>query len=268
MAVRDHISVVNKLRGIVTTVDPGNMVLEVTCQDRQPRRIFLADVPSGFTWPKEGEQWSIYEENGYWRLGNRFPQGIDDFHISQMEPGEGMTPDVLWTPIGNKIEFNGDFNVQTTQTRLSALEAPPTNLFRIVGDPGVSTTVTNGSYVTMNGKDDGSMPYQYTITPTIDCWFPVYGITLVRTLDAAWGRTNYGIWLNQNDALGVGIFLSAIEHHNAAADWVGGTVASMWALAANTTYLVSMGLQVAPGNWQYYRGGGHTALWSTGIFPR
>jgi hypothetical protein len=103
MAVSDHISRVNKLRGIVTTVDPGNMVLEITCQDRQPRRIFLADIPSGFVWPAEGEQWSIYEENGYWRLGNRFPQPNDAMRIENMGVGEGLTPAALWTPAGTKV---------------------------------------------------------------------------------------------------------------------------------------------------------------------
>jgi hypothetical protein len=90
MGVRDHITAVRKLRGRVSTVDPSKDLIEVICQDRQARRLAVYDLPSDFVWPVEGQEWSIYEENGYWKLGDRFYSPEERDALRTLEPGQGL----------------------------------------------------------------------------------------------------------------------------------------------------------------------------------
>lgn len=90
MGVADHLSRVSKLRCRILTVDPSKELIEGITQDRQIRRIALFDLPSNFAWPREGEEWSIYEENGYWRLGNRFLSPEEREALRSVEPGQGL----------------------------------------------------------------------------------------------------------------------------------------------------------------------------------
>ena len=92
MAVRDHINRVNKLRAQVITVDPSQRLIEVTTADGGLRRLSVYDVPSQFTWPLEGEEWSIYEENGYWYLGNKWLDPDESELFEAMNPGDSLTP--------------------------------------------------------------------------------------------------------------------------------------------------------------------------------
>lgn len=86
MAIRDHQTRVAKLRVTIVTVDPTQRLIEAVAQDGAVRRLATFDAPNNFRWPREGEQWSIYEENGYWTLGNQFEvdpdaQSIEDFGV-------------------------------------------------------------------------------------------------------------------------------------------------------------------------------------------
>jgi hypothetical protein len=92
MAVRDHINRVNKLRAQVITVDPSQRLIEVATADGGLRQLSVYDVPSQFTWPLEGEEWSIYEENGYWYLGNKWLDPDESELFEAMNPGDSLTP--------------------------------------------------------------------------------------------------------------------------------------------------------------------------------
>lgn len=88
MAIRDHVHRVSKMRVLITTVDPSQRLIHAVGADGGAKQIAIFDVPSQFTWPVEGEQWSAYEENGYWYLGNKFldPQESADFE--SLNPGD------------------------------------------------------------------------------------------------------------------------------------------------------------------------------------
>jgi hypothetical protein len=92
MAVSDHVGTVSKLRAKILTVDPSRRIIEAAANDAYARRIALFDVPQGFVWPQEGEEWSIYEENGYWRLGNRYLDPEENDALQDFAPGVAVAP--------------------------------------------------------------------------------------------------------------------------------------------------------------------------------
>lgn len=87
---------VAKLRAQITTVDPASRVIEVATVDGAARRLFVADIdPAGFVWPQVGEEWSIYDENGYWRLGAKFLSQDESALFESLQPGDhypGLEP--------------------------------------------------------------------------------------------------------------------------------------------------------------------------------
>lgn len=90
MAIKDHVSRVSKLRARIVTVDPTQRLIEVVTPDAAVRRLAVFETPPSFTWPKEGEEWSIYQENGYWYLGNRFANIDDPVKIEDLQPGDNL----------------------------------------------------------------------------------------------------------------------------------------------------------------------------------
>lgn len=93
MAIKDHITRIAKLRVKVHTVDPSQRLVEVVTVDGSARQLFITDIRPGFVWPVEGEEWSIYEENGYWILGNKFPNPVEAAELEALQPGETWKPD-------------------------------------------------------------------------------------------------------------------------------------------------------------------------------
>jgi hypothetical protein len=88
MALSNHQYRVSKLRARIVTVDPANSRIDAITGDGTLYQLAMYDVPSGFVWPKEDESWSIYEENGYWRLGHRFLNDDERQSIQDLAPGE------------------------------------------------------------------------------------------------------------------------------------------------------------------------------------
>jgi hypothetical protein len=88
MPIRDHVNRVAKYKALIVTVDPPTGTLEAVGPDGQVRPIPLFAVPYGFTWPREGEYWSIYDENGYWRLGEKFLSPEERAAFQALAPGE------------------------------------------------------------------------------------------------------------------------------------------------------------------------------------
>lgn len=88
MAIRDHFNRTAKYKAVIATCDPSNGLIEAIGPDGAARQIALFDVPFGFTWPRVGEYWSIYEENGYWRLGAKFLTTEERVAFMALQPGE------------------------------------------------------------------------------------------------------------------------------------------------------------------------------------
>src|SRR6476661_2490246 len=87
MAIRDHLTRVSKLRGHVTTVDPARGIIELVTA-AGPVLLTGFDTDTVVRWPKQDEDWSIYEENGYWVLGKRFLNNEEQKVIQALQPGE------------------------------------------------------------------------------------------------------------------------------------------------------------------------------------
>lgn len=91
MPIRDHQTRVAKLRVRVTLVDPSQRIIEVADKTGSPRRLTVFEVPVGWTWPVVGEEWSIYEENGTWVLGNKFLSPEEAKAFESQEPGDSFS---------------------------------------------------------------------------------------------------------------------------------------------------------------------------------
>lgn len=91
MPVRDHMSRVNKLRAKIITVDPSQRLIQVATADGGLRQISVWEVPTNFTWPVQDEQWTIYEENGYWYLGGKILNVEEDEILRSLSPGDSYT---------------------------------------------------------------------------------------------------------------------------------------------------------------------------------
>ena len=142
MAARDHQTRVAKLRAIVTTVDPSQSLVEVATFDGSARRLYITDIdPAGFVWPQVDEEWSIYEENGYWRLGNKFLNQDELAELNSLAPGE------QWPPVIN----TGDKNYLHTQSVPSSVWVVTHDLNKY---PSVTVTTSSGLRVEMEEKHD------------------------------------------------------------------------------------------------------------------
>jgi hypothetical protein len=120
MAIRDHVQRVRKLRGRVTTVDPSQRIVEVVTADGNAHRVYITDISAGgFVWPIEGEDWSIYEENGMWVLGNKFLNQDEAVELESLQPGDTYPPrfTIEGTP--------GDGDVATWDAGVSSWVAHP-----------------------------------------------------------------------------------------------------------------------------------------------
>lgn len=149
MAVRDHINRVNKLRAQVITVDPSQRLIEVTTADGGLRRLSVYDVPSQFTWPLEGEEWSIYEENGYWYLGNKWLNPDESELFESMSPGDSRSPGLFKTKLtgGNQKTWVIRHHLNNLAPNVSITEAPKYFIFGKTASP-TDTTLYNlvGAY--------------------------------------------------------------------------------------------------------------------------
>jgi hypothetical protein len=88
MAISDHLYRTNKLRAHIVTVDIERGIVEAIGRDSYTRKITSFETPTIFRWPKVGEEWSIYEQNGDWKLGGRFLDVEERVGINDMKEGE------------------------------------------------------------------------------------------------------------------------------------------------------------------------------------
>lgn len=153
MGVADHTKL-RKMRAIVTTVDPSQRLIEVVTTDGGIRRLAVFDVPSQFTWPKQDEEWSIYEEGGYWFLGNKYLNSDENDFFEAMEPGDSISPRHYTTKIEgqNSSVFLINHGLKNESPQISITEsrkyfifgrdatATDTSLYCFVGVPSFPTT--------------------------------------------------------------------------------------------------------------------------------
>ncbi len=88
MAVRHFVNQTNKLRATILTVSISRGLVEARSRDGAIRQIAGFETATVFRWPKEGEEWAIYEENGYWKLGGRFLNDEERRAVADMGEGD------------------------------------------------------------------------------------------------------------------------------------------------------------------------------------
>lgn len=118
--------------------------------------------------------------------------------------------------------------------------------------------------------DGDSSPFTITVTPTLNSWWPVTGLVLVRILDAIWGVANMDLQLVPADANGFSTATTTVQHNSAAGAHVTAPMHALWALNAGVAYscYIRWGY-TSTGTWNWYYGGSqHTFIGSPGVMPR
>lgn len=85
MAIKDFSSPApsSRQRVMISTVDTTNRTVQAILTDKTPISIVVWEVGEIFRWPREGELWTIYQEQGYWKLDRAVAGAIED-----MQPGD------------------------------------------------------------------------------------------------------------------------------------------------------------------------------------
>ena len=128
-------------------------------------------------------------------------------------------------------------------------------------------TAANCPFLFYDGVGTG---YRLYCTPTVNCWWPVSGLVLVRVLDAAWLLMNVDLRLNPADANGYNVRTFTVQHHSGATPHVSAAINTMWALNAGVQYYCDLSAgYMSGGTWNWYYGGSqHTHILSPGITLR
>lgn len=82
---------VQKLRVRIINVDPSTRLIQGK-DATGLLTISVFEVLPGFTWPQEGEYWSVYKENQAWLLGGRIQGPNDTRVIENLLPGQSLAP--------------------------------------------------------------------------------------------------------------------------------------------------------------------------------
>lgn len=78
------------MRVYITAVDPAQRLIHAVGADGGAKQLSVFEVPAYFIWPQVGEQWTAYEENGYWYLGHKFLNPDDSAIFESLNPGDSV----------------------------------------------------------------------------------------------------------------------------------------------------------------------------------
>lgn len=106
-----RINRIPRYRAVITTVDPSQRLIEASTPDGGIHRLAIFDVSSQFTWPVEGENWTIYQENGYWYLGDKWLNPDESAIFEAMSPGESWNDAVDKASHNAKLHAPGDIKM-------------------------------------------------------------------------------------------------------------------------------------------------------------
>ena len=117
------------------------------------------------------------------------------------------------------------------------------------------------------GSADGTMPFEFTATPTEDCWWDVEVTLLMVAVDAAWIQGELALELTPGPALGPPSALMRQPAHNAQS-YLSPTVRGHFALEADVTYTCRAVFRPVVGTWVLHRNGAFTHMTNRGATPR
>jgi hypothetical protein len=83
-------------------------------------QIAVWEVPISFRWPKEGENWTVYRENGFWMLGSPEPKEDEVLPIESLAPG-----DTRIGTEGSTVHVVGNLSADIIETLNAKLDARP-----------------------------------------------------------------------------------------------------------------------------------------------
>jgi hypothetical protein len=112
--------------------------------------------------------------------------------------------------------------------------------------------------------------FSLSVTPSMNCWWPVDGMILVKVADAGWFVMNVNLTLSPADGTGLNEFSAVVFHNPGAGPHVSATPRALWALNAGVAYTCRLRTPYQNGgSWYWYDGGSqHTYIMSPGVFPR
>lgn len=109
MSVADHMKQGLHQKSVVRviTVNIKMRYVEAATKDGAMIHILVKGVPTVFRWPKAGEVWTVWRENGYWILAERVEEQADDKGwIGNLAEGDTqITGNVVITGTGSIGEF-------------------------------------------------------------------------------------------------------------------------------------------------------------------
>jgi hypothetical protein len=270
MPISDHIPRTAKLKGRVVTVDPPTRRIEVVAGDGTIRQVAIFEVPSGFNWPVVGEVWTIYQENGYWFLGNRWQQDDDPVKIEDLQPGEGLVSK-KFDAVNQRI----DDTTSALNTRVAVLESDRSEWLKPqerygTGIPAVQGGVAPG--VVENSRSQTGVFEVYasvlgdmriTVTPAKNCWVRARANVIGLPSDAGWVRIDWYIDLTGGaDARSRTRGTIEIMPGAASVSWMTATPEALFKCSANIPYTMRLLGQVSSGTWNYWYGGSYLSLQS------
>lgn len=198
MAVSDHWYQVAKMRGTIMAVDPANNIIDIRCGDGSPRRIMVWEVPSGFRWPVDGEEWSIYEQNGSWYLGDRSNNPQDGLPISAMTPGDQrLDGKKVFDAAGNRIlsvnmtglDDGEGLIYDALNDRMKVAPPAPPTIFPYTNQTATYSVLTTDMFVFCSGTFTVTLPS--AVTTTSKPFFIINTGTGTITVAATAGTVNY-----------------------------------------------------------------------------
>lgn len=172
MAIKDHVNRVAKMRISITAVDPAQRLIHAVGADGGAKQVSVFDVPAYFVWPRVGEQWTAYEENGYWYLGNKFLNPNENIAFQSMNPGDRFASDDV---VNAKYDFGavGDSKTDNTQRIQDALDYAKESGKRAVYVPHGNYRIGNiviPEFVTLFGAGPGPTIFEAIEDIADDSW--------------------------------------------------------------------------------------------------
>ena len=98
----------------IITVNVKERYIEAALKDGAMIHVLVSTVPAIFQWPMTGEVWTVWRENGYWKLGERVESPLDDMGwVESLEEGD--------TQITGRVLIQGSEVAKRYTTKLTDL---------------------------------------------------------------------------------------------------------------------------------------------------
>lgn len=161
-----------KQKVLIQTVDIPNRVITALLSNQAAIMVAVWETPPLFRWPREGEVWTVYQENNIWMLDRmvdnstikEISEGESRLHASSLTLTDGTKSASLSLTEDGKIAVDGAIKKYTTQITYSvpasftiihnlgtldyhvSVYTPNNSLYPLDGTTGTLSSVTANSF--------------------------------------------------------------------------------------------------------------------------